>query len=135
MVTGGQCSRRSASRRSQAKRARRDLRRKIRIQSRLRNHTNCDSDRAASGYRWRRGHRRTTHHAPQVQASGPNEVWSWDISRLRGPHHRSWFYLYVVIDIFSRKIVAWTVDTAESTEVARTLVGTACAATGSHRSN
>ncbi len=74
----------------------------------------------------RRGHRRTTHHAPQVQASGPNEVWSWDISRLRGPHHRSWFYLYVVIDIFSRKIVAWTVDTAESTEVARTLVGTAC---------
>ncbi len=74
----------------------------------------------------RRGHRHTTHHAPQVQASGPNEVWSWDISRLRGPHHRSWFYLYVVIDIFSRKIVAWTVDTAESTEVARTLVGTAC---------
>ena len=61
-----------------------------------------------------------------MQASGPNEVWSWDISRLRGPHHRSWFYLYVVIDIFSRKIVAWTVDTAESTEVARTLVGTAC---------
>lgn len=74
----------------------------------------------------RRGHRRMSHRAPQVHAGGPNEVWSWDISRLRGPHHRSWFYLYVVIDIYSRKIVAWTVDTAESTEVAKTLIGTAC---------
>ena len=78
----------------------------------------------------RRGHRRLSHSAPQVHASGPNQVWSWDISRLRGPYHRSWFYLYVVIDIYSRKIVAWTVDTTESTEVAKTLIGTACSRNG-----
>jgi len=79
----------------------------------------------------RRGHRR--HHRyemPRLQATAPNQVWSWDISRLRGPVLRSWFYLYVVIDIFSRKIVAWTIDTVESDKVARRLVHTACGREG-----
>ena len=73
--------------------------------------------------------RQATHPAtvkPELVATAPNQVWSWDISRLRGPVLRSWFYLYVVIDIFSRKIVAWTIDTAESDKVARRLVHTAC---------
>ena len=74
----------------------------------------------------RRGHRRSPHEKPRVQASGPNQAWSWDISRLRGPRHRHWFYLYVVIDIFSRKIVAWSIDTTESDKVAKTLITTAC---------
>ncbi len=74
----------------------------------------------------RRGHRRHNYEKPRVQATGPNQAWSWDISRLRGPKHRSWFYLYVVIDIFSRKIVAWSIDTTESDKVAKRLIGRAC---------
>ena len=74
----------------------------------------------------RRGHRRTGHAPPQVHATGPNQAWSWDISRLRGPTVRSWFYLYVVLDIYSRKIVAWSIDAVESDKVAKRLIKTAC---------
>jgi len=74
----------------------------------------------------RRGHRQGGHVAPRVHATAPNEAWTWDISRLRGPAIRVWFYLYVVIDIFSRKIVAWTVDGAESDKVAKRLITRAC---------
>lgn len=78
----------------------------------------------------RRGHRRRGHAPPRVHATGPNQAWSWDISRLKGPVIRSWFYLYVVLDIYSRKIVAWTIDTIESDQVAKTLIETACAREG-----
>jgi putative transposase len=78
----------------------------------------------------RRGHRRTGHSAPQVSADGPNQVWSWDISRLAGPAPRSWFYLYVILDIFSRKIVGWAVDTAESETVAHRLIEVSCGRNG-----
>ncbi len=78
----------------------------------------------------RRGHRGHGHLPPRVHATGPNQAWSWDISRLRGPVIRSWFYLYVVIDIFSRKIVAWSIDTIESDKVAKQLIGRACAREG-----
>ena len=71
--------------------------------------------------------------APRVHATGPNQAWSWDISRLRRPRARSWFYLYVVIDIYSRKIVAWTIDTVESDKVARRLITTACTREGIDR--
>ena len=74
----------------------------------------------------RRGHRRSGHVPPRVHATGPNQAWSWDISRLRGPVVRSWFYLYVVLDIYSRKIVAWSIDTIESDKVAKRLIERAC---------
>jgi putative transposase len=74
----------------------------------------------------RRGHRRSGHTPPRVHATGPNQAWSWDISYLAGPAVRVWFYLYVVLDIFSRKIVAWTIDTIESDKVAKRLITTAC---------
>ena len=74
----------------------------------------------------RRGHRRHGHGAPVVQADAPNQAWSWDISRLRGPAPRTWFYLYVVLDIFSRKIVGWSIDIVESDAVARRLIRRAC---------
>jgi putative transposase len=74
----------------------------------------------------RRGHRRGGHSPPRVHASAPNQAWSWDISRLRGPVVRCWFYLYVVLDIFSRKIVAWSIDTIESERVAKRLIERAC---------
>ena len=59
----------------------------------------------------RRGHRRKGHASPQVSADAPGQVWSWDISRLWGPAPRTWFYLYVILDIFSRKITGWCIDT------------------------
>ncbi len=74
----------------------------------------------------RRGHRRHGHGAPVVEANAPNQAWSWDISRLRGPTPRTWFYLYVVLDIYSRKIVGWTVDVVESDAVAKRLIRSAC---------
>lgn len=78
----------------------------------------------------RRGHRRRGHTPPRVHATGPNQAWSWDISRLRGPVVRCWFYLYVVLDIFSRKIVAWSIDTVESDRVAKRLIERACTREG-----
>lgn len=74
----------------------------------------------------RRGHRRSGHAPPRVHAEAPNQAWSWDITRLRGPVVRCWFYGYVVLDIFSRKIVAWTIDDVESDQTAKRLIDTAC---------
>lgn len=42
---------------------------------------------------------------PELLACAPNQVWSWDISRLKGPVKWNWFYLYVILDIFSRYVV------------------------------
>lgn len=73
----------------------------------------------------RRGHKRTAGYAaPQVHASGPNMAWSWDISRLAGPQPRVYFFLYLIIDVYSRKIVGWTIDTTESDKIARQLINT-----------
>ena len=74
----------------------------------------------------RRGHKRTPGHgAPMVHATKANMAWSWDISRLAGPEARSYFFLYLIIDVYSRKIVAWTIDTTESDKIARRLINTA----------
>jgi len=51
---------------------------------------------------------------PELLAQAPNEVWSWDITKLMGPAKWSYFYLYVIIDIFSRRIVGWCVADRES---------------------
>ena len=74
----------------------------------------------------RRGHRRTGYEPPRVKACGPNQAWSWDISYLRGPAPRVWFYLYVLLDIYSRKIVGWTIDSVESETVAKRLIARTC---------
>ena len=42
---------------------------------------------------------------PELLAEGPNQVWSWDITKLMGPRKWTYFYLYVIIDIFSRRVV------------------------------
>jgi len=82
----------------------------------------------------RRGHaRKPSHVKPQVHATGPNQVWSWDISRLAGPARRQWFYLYVLLDIYSRAIVGWTVETVESDVVARRLIATSAIRQGIDR--
>ena len=51
---------------------------------------------------------------PELLASGPNKVWSWDITKLKGPAKWTYFYLYVILDIFSRYTVGWMVAPRES---------------------
>jgi len=51
---------------------------------------------------------------PELLAEGPNQVWSWDITKLMGPAKWTYFYLYVIIDIFSRRVVGWHIADTES---------------------
>jgi putative transposase len=60
--------------------------------------------------------------APELIASGPNEVWSWDITKLLGPAKWTYFYLYVILDIFSRYVVGWMLAYRESAELAKKLI-------------
>ena len=72
--------------------------------------------------------RQATHPAkvkPELLATGPGEIWSWDITKLRGPGRGTWFQLYVVLDIFSRYVVAWTVQNGEDSEIAKTMLAEA----------
>ena len=59
---------------------------------------------------------------PELLARGPNELWSWDISKLKAATRGSWFFLYVILDVFSRYIVGWTVRHSETGEIARALI-------------
>ena len=63
---------------------------------------------------------------PRLKANGPNQVWSWDISYLPTSVKGIWLYLYLVVDIWSRKVVAWDVEQSESAELAAQLVSRAC---------
>jgi putative transposase len=58
---------------------------------------------------------------PELLAEGPNQVWSWDITKLMGPSKWTYFYLYVIIDIFSRRVVGWCVADTESAALFRPL--------------
>jgi putative transposase len=62
---------------------------------------------------------------PELLAEGPNEVWSWDISKLKGPAKWTHFHLYVILDVFSRYVVAWTVQFREGAAVAKALIAQA----------
>ena len=62
---------------------------------------------------------------PELVASGPGQVWSWDITKLRGPTRGVYFDLYVILDIFSRYVVAWTVAAREDSLIAKELMETA----------
>lgn len=59
---------------------------------------------------------------PQLLAVQPNEVWSWDITKLRGPGKWTCFHLYVILDIFSRYVVGWMIAPRESAELAEKLI-------------
>jgi len=65
--------------------------------------------------------RHPTYQKPELLAERPNEVWSWDITKLMGPAKWSYFYLYVILDIFSRRVVGWCVADAESATLFRPL--------------
>jgi len=62
----------------------------------------------------RRQRRHPVYQKPELLAEAPNEVWSWDITKLMGPVKWSYFHLYVILDIFSRRVVGWRVENAES---------------------
>ena len=63
---------------------------------------------------------------PRLRASGPNQVWSWDITYLPTSVRGVWFYLYLVIDVWSRNVVAWDVAERENPAIAADLVSRAC---------
>jgi putative transposase len=64
---------------------------------------------------------------PELVARGPLVVWSWDITKLKGPRRGEYFDLYVVLDIFSRYVVAWCMAPSESGELAKELIADAVA--------
>lgn len=74
--------------------------------------------------RRRGGHaRRGLYPIPRLEANGPNQCWSWDITRLPGPTRGICYHLYTILDIFSREVVGWTVAACEAEGVARELIG------------
>jgi putative transposase len=64
--------------------------------------------------------------APQLLATDPNQVWSWDITKLLGPVKWTYFYLYVILDIFSRYVVGWMIAHRESAVLAERLIRETC---------
>jgi putative transposase len=67
---------------------------------------------------------------PELLATGPNQVWSWDITKLLGPVKWTYFHLYVILDIFSRNVVGWMVAERETAELAKRLIAATCAKQG-----
>jgi putative transposase len=63
---------------------------------------------------------------PELLATGPNQVWSWDITKLLGPAKWTYFHLYVILDIFSRYVVGWMVAPRETAELAKRLIADTC---------
>ena len=66
----------------------------------------------------------------ELLATRPNELWSWDITKLMGPAKWTYFYLYVIIDVFSRYVVGWMVADKESAELAKQFIAETCAKQG-----
>jgi putative transposase len=64
---------------------------------------------------------------PELLATGPNQVWSWDITKLKGPAPWTYYYLYVILDVFSRYVVGWMIAAGESAELAEELIAATCA--------
>jgi putative transposase len=64
---------------------------------------------------------------PELLATAPNQVWAWDITKLLGPAKWTSFYLYVILDIFSRYVVGWMIAPAESAALAEKLLKETCA--------
>lgn len=70
--------------------------------------------------------RHPTYKKPELLATQPNSVWSWDITKLKGPVKWSYFYLYVILDIFSRYVVGWLVAEREAAYLAKELIRETC---------
>jgi putative transposase len=66
------------------------------------------------------------HKKPELLATGPKQVWSWDITKLKGPEKWTYFYLYVMLDIYSRHAVGWMVASKETAVLAKRLIAETC---------
>jgi putative transposase len=82
---------------------------------------------AAQEVRERRNQlRHPRYQKPELLATGPNQVWSWDITKLLGPVKWTYYYLYVMLDIFSRYVVGWLLARQEAAALAKVLVAESC---------
>lgn len=70
--------------------------------------------------------RSNNYQKPELLATKTNQVWSWDITKLKGPEKWTYFYLYVIIDVFSRFVVGWMVAYRELSSLATQLIGKTC---------
>ena len=70
---------------------------------------------------------------PSLLATGPNEIWTWDITKLRGPKKGEFYFLYTILDIYSRYIVGWMVADRESKFLARDFIQETCQKEGIRR--
>jgi putative transposase len=70
------------------------------------------------------------HKKPELIAEGPNQCWSWDITKLHGPEKWTYYYLYVIIDIFSRYVVGWMLARAEWADLSKRLINDTVAKQG-----
>ncbi len=71
--------------------------------------------------------RHPTYVRPELLATGPNQLWSWDITKLRGPVTWTYYYLYVMLDVYSRYVVGWLLADRESAALAQELTAAAYA--------
>jgi putative transposase len=70
--------------------------------------------------------RHPSYSKPELLATAPNQVWSWDITKLLGPAKWTYYYLYVILDIFSRYVVGWMLARQESAALAKHLIAESC---------
>ena len=70
--------------------------------------------------------RHPTYAKPELLATQPNQLWSWDITKLLGPAKWTYYYLYVILDVFSRYVVGWMAAHRESAELAKRLIRESC---------
>lgn len=77
---------------------------------------------AGEGDERRAQRRHPVYTAPELLATAPNQLWSWDITKLRGPTRGIWYALYVVLDVFSRAVVGWRLAPRERGELAEALL-------------
>jgi putative transposase len=74
--------------------------------------------------------RHPTYTKPELLATGPNQLWSWDLTKLRGPVKWTYYYLYTILDVFSRYVVGWLIAERESASLAEQLIAETCTKQG-----
>ena len=67
-----------------------------------------------------------TYTKPELLATGPNQLWSWDLTKMRGPAKWTYYYLYTIIDVYSRYVVGWLIAERESAQLAEQLIVETC---------
>lgn len=67
---------------------------------------------------------------PELLATGPNQLWSWDITKLKGPAKWTYYYLYTILDVFSRYVPGWLIAECESATLAKQLIAESCTKQG-----